>query len=162
MSSIYAPERPTGKRFFDHSVLRKGSVKFELHPPKLKQSISSKTRQPKLIKKTDSRQNIFSKVLLFFALVIAIQGTSNFAGHIYIEKARRDYLKNQKKIKEMDLVVRQLRAEVDKLTDVEDLNTWALGHGFIPQELQRNVLATSSSDWVTRASSNLVASIIAE
>ncbi len=162
MSRISAPNRPVKKYFSNPSCSSYQTGEFYFHKVERERTSSKTTVQASTIKKPVEKGNLFAKFILFFVLVAVIQGISNFSGHLYIEKARRDYLRNQKRFKEIDLHVRHLRAEVDKLTEVEDLNQWAFSHGFIPQELQTNAPSTSSIFLASRFSNNLVTSIIAK
>jgi hypothetical protein len=69
---------------------------------------------------------------LFIAVVLLTFFASSLAGHVAVEKARREGLRALERAKEARKAEVVLRNRVDLLTGIRSVETWSAANGFAP------------------------------
>ena len=72
--------------------------------------------------------------LLFSGVTIAVFMASSLAGHVAVEKTRRDSLMALSRLRDAKKAEGALQLQVDALTSMGAVQTWAFDHGFVAPE----------------------------
>ena len=75
-------------------------------------------------------ESAFERGLLFAGVTIAVFMASSLMGHVLVEKTRRDSLMALSRFRDAKKAEVALQQQVDALTSMGAIQTWAFDHGF--------------------------------
>ena len=80
-------------------------------------------------------RQVLNWTLASTVICLATFGTSSLAGHVMVEKARRDGITAAKRLRAATAAQAVLTRQIENLSNDKEMNQWAIRNGFVAPEL---------------------------